>query len=710
MYGIINICAKALITEKYGEATWEKIRESAGVDDKFVNYNVYDDDVTYKIVHAASQLLDCSMDEVWELFGVYWVIWCMRNGYDILFRTLGGTLSEFLKSLDFLHSVYMKTMYPKMIVPSFRVEEKDESNFILHYYSNRRKLGGIVLGIVKGVSRIIFNSSISMHIIDHNEVTILDKVKDYYRFYIRVTDYRLPAIGTHGMITDEEWRSVISGRSSNHIRHTSIGSYHQGGTIIRDHSKLSCYDLVMPCQRNDQHTFHPNLPERMLLDGPTFCKAFPYHVVFNSDLIIMHAGIKLQELCPRASVDNTNLGDVIQLNHPEIDLTAQNIRLFIDMIFMVSLKQLNRKNHCLSMRGQMVEMKESGLFVFLSSPVLTSLTELHAKNMHFSDIAPHDVTRDLILFNQQRLVEVELAKELEQKKEELRTLMRDLAAEKKKTDSLLFSMLPKEVANDLREGRHVQAGEYPEVTVMFSDVVRFTDMCSQCQPIQVVHFLNEMYSMFDKLTTVNGVYKVETIGDAYMVAGGLPLPSSTHAARVVSFGLDTLEVIPKLQSPVSDHEVQIRIGTHTGPVVAGVVGQKMPRYCLFGDTVNTASRMESHGSPGKIHASHEVVKSISDDDRFHAEIRGDVFIKGKGKMDTYFIMRSSSKPTTSSTSSVSNQLSIMTSSSSREGNNNKTMEVQPIYQPASDRLELSVLSNSAHISNIKVSSNICLIL
>lgn len=86
------------------------------------------------------------MDDIWEVFGVFWVIWCMRNGFDALFRTLGGSLSEFLENLDFLHSVYMKTMYPRITVPSFRVEEKDASNIVLHYYSNRRKLGGFVLG------------------------------------------------------------------------------------------------------------------------------------------------------------------------------------------------------------------------------------------------------------------------------------------------------------------------------------------------------------------------------------------------------------------------------------------------------------------------------------------------------------------------------------------------------------------------------------
>ncbi|XP_071476583.1 guanylate cyclase soluble subunit beta-2-like [Diadema antillarum] len=691
-YGIINICAKDLILEKYGDEAWETIRQKAEVDDKFVNYDLYPDALTYKIVKAAAELLGSTSDEVWELFGVYWVLWCMRRGYDALFRTLGRTLFDFLANLDFLHSVYMKTMYPNMTVPSFRVEERGDEIMILHYYSNRPQLGGIVLGIVKGVARIIFNTEIRMHIKDHNELTLLGVKKDHYRFLIMFINYDLPPLGSSGYISDEEWNVVINGTVSSRTRHTSIHSLSgdllphgcpssapngaapspqkqlaRGRECLRvpADGKGHFTTLSVPClrdlvvQSNGQELqrptsragkrghFRPVVPDKILLDGLTFCQAFPYHVVFDRQMQILHAGIKLQTFCPRVNEEGAKLNDIMELHHPEIEMTSENICLFINMIFLLSLRQgmLGRKNGSskhLTLRGQMIRMEANGLFAFLCSPVLTSLAELQSRHMHFSDIAPHDVTRDLILFNQQRIAEVELAKELEQKKEELRSLMRDLAREKEKTDSLLSSMLPKEVANDLREGRHVQAGEFPEVTVMFSDIVKFTDMCSQCQPIQVVHFLNEIYSQFDKLTTVYNIYKVETIGDAYMVVGGLPVFSKTHTERVISFGLDALDLAPTLTSPVKDHCIQIRVGAHTGPVVAGVVGVKMPRYCLFGDTVNTASRMESHGAAGKIHASEAVVNLLKGvETKFHAEVRGSVHIKGKGDMMTYFITRPS---------------------------------------------------------------------
>ncbi|MGH0190651.1 UNVERIFIED_CONTAM: hypothetical protein FKN15_049211 [Acipenser sinensis] len=179
-------------------------------------------------------------------------------------------------------------------------------------------------------------------------------------------------------------------------------------------------------------------------------------------------------------------------------------------------------------------------------------------------------------------------------------------------------------------------GEFKECTVLFSDVVTFTDICSVCEPIQIVFMLNSMYLKFDRLTTVHDVYKVETIGDAYMVVGGVPVPVLSHAERVANFALGMIIAAREVTNPVTGNPIQIRVGLHTGPVLAGVVGEKMPRYCLFGDTVNTASRMESHGLPDKIHLSPSAYWALKDKG-FECVDRGEIEVKGKGKMRTYFL-------------------------------------------------------------------------
>ncbi|XP_076845102.1 uncharacterized protein LOC143490322 [Brachyhypopomus gauderio] len=222
----------------------------------------------------------------------------------------------------------------------------------------------------------------------------------------------------------------------------------------------------------------------------------------------------------------------------------------------------------------------------------------------------------------------------------LREKTEDLKTQRHLAEDLLHQMLPKSVARQLRKKQHVEAESYESVTIFFSDIVGFTAISATCSPLQVVEMLNNLYMCFDTRIDSYNVYKVETIGDAYMVVSGLPERNGDrHADEIAKMSLDLVAAVRQVSIPhMQSKRLQLRAGIHTGPCVAGIVGYKMPRYCLFGDTVNTASRMESTSLPQKIHASSATYLALMKDNSYELQLRGEIEVKGKGKMNTYWLI------------------------------------------------------------------------
>ncbi|XP_049598271.1 retinal guanylyl cyclase 1 [Syngnathus scovelli] len=234
---------------------------------------------------------------------------------------------------------------------------------------------------------------------------------------------------------------------------------------------------------------------------------------------------------------------------------------------------------------------------------------------------------------------------LEQYSSNLEDLIRErteeLEVERQKTDQLVAQMLPKSVAQALKTGKPVKPEHFSEVTLYFSDIVGFTTISALSEPIEVVDLLNDLYTLFDAIIGLHDVYKVETIGDAYMVASGVPNRNGNrHAAEMANMSLDILHCIGTFKMRhMPELKVRIRIGLHSGPVVAGVVGLTMPRYCLFGDTVNTASRMESTGLPYRIHVNQTTVDILNSLKLgYKIQVRGLTELKGKGVENTYWLV------------------------------------------------------------------------
>jgi adenylate cyclase len=211
----------------------------------------------------------------------------------------------------------------------------------------------------------------------------------------------------------------------------------------------------------------------------------------------------------------------------------------------------------------------------------------------------------------------------------------NITAEQEKSEELLLSILPEAIAKRLKNGELTIADKHEEVTVLFADIAGFTRFASKIDPQNLVALLDTVFSEFDNLVEKHGVEKIKTIGDAYMVVGGLQAHSVPHTETLARLALDMQDAICRLSEEIGLIGLTVRIGIHRGAVVAGVIGKKKPSYDLWGDTVNIASRMESHGEAGKIQVSEEVFTNLVE--QFHFRERGDIRIKGKGTMRTYFL-------------------------------------------------------------------------
>ncbi len=209
-----------------------------------------------------------------------------------------------------------------------------------------------------------------------------------------------------------------------------------------------------------------------------------------------------------------------------------------------------------------------------------------------------------------------------------------LRAERERSEQLLLNILPEPIADRLKRNPGSIADSFEEVTVLFADIVGFTELSASISATELVELLNQIFSGFDRLAEKHGLEKIKTIGDAYMVVGGLPVHRHDHAQAVADMALDMQREIASF-SAATGCNVSIRTGINSGPVVAGVIGLKKFIYDLWGDAVNTASRMESHGIPGTIQltaATYELLR-----DKYTCEERGVIHVKGKGEMLTYLL-------------------------------------------------------------------------
>ncbi|XP_069113745.1 guanylate cyclase soluble subunit beta-2-like [Argopecten irradians] len=572
-------------------------------------FHYYKDDNTFKLVGAIQAVVGIDLPQLLESYGRHFYTYAYSRGYDRMMKTLGRDFFSFVQNLDLLHSLLALT-YKGMRPPQFRCERKNNKLFV-HVYTVRPAMYPVAVGTLKEVAKQLFDTEIEMILVERLTGEVFEsKFCEHVIFDVKV-------IGVdRGM-----------GITVSKTRNCSV--------VLDKGIQPEDLDRYMDKQM-------VSLPRRSLH------LAIPYSVIFNDKMHILGAGLHLKTLCSDLEKANIKFNDVFEIKEPSVTLSFRNIMNCSNtyMYFFLQMKPRKGKNNveeeCPLLRGHMVPLENHKHIAFLGSPFFESIGDLLASTCYLNNIPQDQLTMEIMFMNEQRRADVEMSKKLDETTATMKKLANALEEEKKKTDTLLYEMLPVKVANQLRNGEVVSAEKHDCVTILFSDIVTFTNMAAKCEPIQIVALLNDLFMKFDNLSTEYDVYKVETIGDAYMVVSGVPEFIDDHAQRIATMGLGMVGETKRVISPVSGSPIQIRVGIHTGPVVSGVVGTRMPRYCLFGDTVNTASRMESHGVPGRVHISGSTYQKLVGTE-YELEPRGEVEIKGKGLMNTYFINGKSGK-------------------------------------------------------------------
>ncbi|CAH1777167.1 unnamed protein product [Owenia fusiformis] len=608
MYGFVNHALELLVLRNFGQDIWEEIKREADLDMEghFLVRLVYDDAVSYNLVGAAVKVLNVPANTILEMFGNMFFDFCMESGYDKILQVLGSTTREFLQNLDALHD-HLATIYPGMDAPSFRCTEREaDGATILHYYSERPGLEHIVIGIVKTVASKVHNSEVDVEIIKTKDDGI-----DHIQF----------------AITEQcEQKSVKS--------------------------ELDVYENT--------------LSKEPKISAQTFCKCFPFHIMFDRNMRIEQAGTSITRVIPQIFQDGCTVTSLLTMVRPHLEFTFQNILAHINTIYVMCIKENVRANMDINdvqyinfdpqeqdgirLKGQMVYVPEQDLMLFLCSPSVLNLDDLNRRGLYLSDIPIHDATRDLVLLSEQFEAEYKLTQKLEILTDQLKQTHIELEKERMKTENLMYSILPTSVANELRHHRPVAAKKSEMVTIMFSGIVGFGEFCARNSDskgaMKIVKLLNDVYTKFDVLIdpkTNPNVYKVETVGDKYMAVSGLPEPCDSHARCIGRLALDIKKASETITDPYGD-KVMVTIGIHSGEVVTGVIGKRMPRYCLFGNTVNLTSRTETTGIKGKINVSEDAYRFLKTesniDTSFVFEKRGLVTMKGKKEpMLCYFLSR-----------------------------------------------------------------------
>ncbi|CAM2714541.1 unnamed protein product [Rotaria socialis] len=629
VYGILlESIVQSFVLEKYDKILLEQVEES--VQHCLTNLNLfelYDDNLMFGIAEALSEILhEGEPDLYMEFFGVCFVKFFTAYGYDKILRVAGRHFRDFLHSIDQLHDS-TRFSFPKMKSPLFHVTDEDDNGVLLHYKSRRRGFQRYIVGQLKECASKFFKEEI----------------------FVRVRDD----------ISTNEYTHLVF--------------------------------------RVDFNNFMARSIQRRLMQGPklhdvtsaTFFQVFPFAIVLDPQLRMVHMGASIKNVFPVGTVlSGRALEDVFRLIRPDIILEWNKVLSYGQhIVFVIESKiplctnpsavgrKFGSNNTQIRLKGQMKLISDWNMIAFLCHPILATTDEMLSVGLFLRDLNFYDGSSEILIVGMQhaRTLQVAIDKQhawitrLQSSKSELQEWRR-------KGKRLLYSMMPRHIANMLQDG--VLANSICEshklLTVLFGYSIDFKDVIQKLNPQQIVESINTTVNAFDQCSERFDVFKVETKADlSYMVVAGIQ-DRSIHPQRrasttsqsttngfslmdelgsemknplglnqaelVAGLALELLKISKKVINPITKQPFRVKFGFHSGPAVGGIVGAKNFQYCLFGDTVNTASRITTSGEPGKIHLSSTSYELLKNSPYFELQYKGKTELKGKGSFETYWLI------------------------------------------------------------------------
>ncbi|XP_017041851.1 head-specific guanylate cyclase [Drosophila ficusphila] len=516
---------------------------------------------------------EASASEILVLLGEELITCCCTGIIERAFRCLGTDLQEFLGSLDGVYDV-LKLQEEDVTDTGFVCAGEGE----LIFTSERPVIAWLLLGSLKALTRMLYKVDVNIKI----EPVEGDARRYRYLFSLVKDNSQTMLMGRPSLVSKTIPETVQRSNSSN------------------------ASDLQM--------------------NSSSFCKMFPWHFIMNEQLELVQLGRGFSKLYKPYMADfGCQATTYFDFKRPK-GLTMK-FRDIVRRTYTPFLIGLNNPPGAvdfpaigLEIKGQMVHCPESNSLLFIGSPFLDGLDGLTCNGLFISDIPLHDATREVILVGEQARAQDGLRRRMDKIKNSIEEANSAVTKERKKNVSLLHLIFPAEIAEKLWLGSSIDAKTYPDVTILFSDIVGFTSICSRATPFMVISMLEGLYKDFDEFCDFFDVYKVETIGDAYCVASGLHRASIYDAHKVAWMALKMIDACSK-HITHDGEQIKMRIGLHTGTVLAGVVGRKMPRYCLFGHSVTIANKFESGSEALKINVSPTTKDWLTKHEGFEFELQ-----------------------------------------------------------------------------------------